>query len=464
MSPRMLESSAVRSLRDRVRGDVLLPADAGYDDARTAWNGRFAANPLALVRCAGAQDVAAAVTFAAEHDLPVSVRSGGHSYAGLSVSDGALALDLSGMRDVRVDAERGTARVDPGATWADVDRATQAHGLATTGATVSSVGVAGYTLGGGTGYLARRHGLGLDNLLAAEVVTADGQVRGASAHENADLFWALRGGSGNFGVVTSLELSLHPVGPEVVTAQAFHAIERLREGLHFYREFAAAAADEVTVYAFVLRVPPVAPFPAEQHGKPALALVACHCGGVADGTSALARLTAFGDPFLAGVQAVPYTAAQQAFDAGMPKGLRWYTRAHYLDALGDDALETFARHAASLEGAYSMAYLEPLGAAIGRIAPEATAFPHRGAAYGLHVLAGWSEAEADDAPMRWARSFHDAMAAHATGGVYVNLLGEDEADRVPAAWGTNYERLRRIKAKYDPENRFRFNQNIPPHE
>lgn len=457
-----LSDSTVRFLRERVQGRLILPADAGYDEARAAWNGRFDARPAVVVRCQSSGDVVAAVDVARAHGLPLSVRGGGHSYAGLAVGDGALAIDLSAMNAVIVNAERRTAIVGPGATWADVDSAAQAHGLATTGATVSSVGVAGFVLGGGSGYHARKYGLGLDNLLSAEVVTADGRVLHASAAEHDDLFWALRGGSGNFGVVTSLELRLHPLGPAVVTAQAFHPIEHARDALRFYRAFTDAAPDDVTAYAFALRVPPVEPFPAGQHGNPALALVACHCGGGDDGTTSLQPLAEHGDPFLAAVQSVPYTVAQQAFDAGAPKGLRWYTRAHYLNALSDDAIDTFAHHAESLAGPYTMAYFEPLGGAIGRVAPDATAFPHRDAAYGLHILPGWSDAADDDALMGWARAFHDAMAPHANGGVYVNLLGRDERDRVPAAYGTNYDRLSTLKAKYDPENLFRVNHNILP--
>jgi FAD/FMN-containing dehydrogenase len=457
-----LNPDSVRSLRDRLTGDLLLPNDPGYDAARTTWNARFDPRPAAVARCRAAPDVAAAVGFALEHGLPVSVRGGGHSYAGLAVGDGALALDLSLMNAVTVDAERRIATVGPGARWGDVDRATQSHGLATTGATVSTVGVAGYALGGGTGYLARRHGLGLDNILAVEVVTADGRVLRASEGENRDLFWALRGGSGNFGVVTSLEFRLHPVGPDVVTAQTFHPIEDARHVLRFYREYTATAHEEVTVYAFALRVPPVEPFPAEQHGRPTLALVACHIGDIGEGTRALESLVSFGSPFVAAVQTVPYAAAQQAFDAGMPAGLRWYSRAHYLDALTDGAIETFAEHAEGLEGPFTMAYFEPLGGAIGRVAPDATAFPHREANYGLHILSGWSEAANDDALMGWTRAFHDSMAPHANGGVYVNLLGRDEPERVQAAYGANHERLVRLKEQYDPKNVFRVNHNIAP--
>lgn len=457
-----LQPLAGQLLRGELEGEVILPGEQGYDEARAVWNGRFDPKPAVVIRCRGTGDVQTALRFAREHDLQVSVRGGGHSYAGLSIVDGSLAIDLSPMNAVRINPELRTATVRPGATWREFDSAAQAFDLATTGATVSSVGVAGFTLGGGTGYLARKHGLGLDNLISAEVVTADSRVLRASEDENEDLFWALRGGGGNFGVVTSFEFRLHPIGPEVMTAQAFHPIEDAVDVLRFYRELTANAPDELAVFAFALRVPPVDPFPEARHGSPALALIACHCGDVRTGEAELETLAAFGEPFLAAVQTTSYVAAQQAFDAGMPKGLRWYSRAHYLDVLSDEAIDTFARQAASLQGPFTIAYLEPLGGAVQRVDPGATAFPARDAAFGLHILPGWTDATDDEPLMRWAREFHREMAPHSTGGVYVNLLGEDEADRIPAAYGENHARLERLKSKWDPENRFRGNQNIAP--
>ena len=448
--------------RNLVRGPVLLPGDAEYDEGRRLWNGRFDPRPAAIVRCADAADVAAVLRHARQHAMPVSVRGGGHSYAGHSMADGALAIHLGDMRSVRVDAERRQATVGPGATWGDVDAATQQHGLATTGGTVSTVGVAGYTLGGGTGWLARKYGLGLDNLLSAEVVTADGRVLRASAEEHADLFWAIRGGGGNFGIVTSLEFRLHPVGPEVVMAQAFHPIERAAEALRFYRDFAERVPDEVAVYAFVLRVPPVDPFPSNMHGAPALAMIACHSGDLDAGETALSPVTGFGEPFLAGVQRLPYVALQQAFDAGMPKGLRWYSRAHYLDALPDEAVDTMVRFTAALPGPFTMAYLEREGGAIGRVDPAATAFPHRGARYGLYIFPGWSDPADDAALVQWAREFHAAMTPYASGGVYVNMMDRDETERLPRAYGSNLTRLAELKRVWDPENVFRMNHNIAP--
>lgn len=449
-------------LRGTLRGVLIQPDDPAFDVARRLWNGRFEPRPLGIVRCETAADVAATIATARERGLPLGVKGGGHSYAGLSLQDGGLAVDLSPMRSVDVDAAARRVTVGGGATWAEVDAATQAHGLATPGATVSTVGVGGYLLGGGTGYLSRRFGMAVDNLIAAEVVTADGRTVRASDDENPDLFWALRGGGGNFGVATRFELRLHEVGPEVITVQAFHLMDGARDVLRFYRDFMDVAPDELNAYAFVLRTPPVAPFPEETRGRPAVALVGCWCGDPAAGEVALQPLADFGSPFLAGVQRTSYVAAQQAFDAGMPKGLRWYSRAHYLDALSDEAIDVMLRFTNELPGPFTMAYLERGGGAIGRVDPGATAFPHRRAPYDVHIFPGWSDPSEDAAMMQWARDFHDAMAVHSTGGVYVNLLGRDEAERVPAAYGPNYARLVTVKKEWDPDNVFTGNHNIRP--
>lgn len=459
-----ITSAAVQALQSALAGEVLLSGAGGYDQARAVWNARFDPHPAVMVRCGRVADVVACIEFARQHGLPVSVRGGGHSYAGLSVGDGALALDLSPISSVTVDMERRLATVGPGATWADFDRAAQAHGMATTGATVSGVGVAGYTLGGGTGYLARKLGLGLDNLVAAEVVVADGRVLRVNQEQHGDLFWAIRGGSGNFGVVTSLEFRLHPIGPQVVMAQAFHPMSRARDVLRFYRTLMQQAPDEMTVYAFALRVPPVEPFAEASRGQPALALIGCHCGELEVGEAALQPLIDFGEPLLANVQRLPYASAQQAFDAGMPSGQRWCSRAHYLEGLSDAAIETMVEHVEALPGPFTLAYLEPLGGAIGRIDPAATSFPHRAATHSLHILTGWLDPSEDEEMVSWADGFRDAMAPHATGGVYVNLLGRDEEARVPDAYGANLERLRVLKKRWDPENRFRINHNIRPTE
>lgn len=444
-----------------IRGKAVKPGDPGYDDARRIWNARFDRRPGVIIRCGCTADVAATVRFAREHDLALAVKGGGHAFAAHTVGDGGLLIDLSPMKDIEVDAGTKTARVGPGVTWGELDHATQQHGLATVGGTVSSVGVAGFTLGGGSGYLSRKYGMAVDNLLSAEVVTADGGLVHASAEEHADLFWALRGGGGNFGIVTSFEFRLHEVGPQVLAGQIVHPFQDAAAVLRRYRDFMNTAPDEVQCYAFLLRVPPVEGFPKAFHGELAIDLVVFHAD--AEGGDDLAPLLAFGKPILAAVGPQPYTAAQQAFDAGLPKGQRYESRAHYLAGLPDTAIETFLSAVGALPGTFTVAYFGAEGGAISRIPGDATAFPHRDAAYSIHVMAGWSEPEQDAAVTAWTRQLHEAMSPHATGGVYVNLLGTDEGWRIPSAYGENFGRLLRLKSQWDPDNLFRHNHNLRPH-
>lgn len=452
----------VERLAETVSGAVLEPGDDGYEEARRVWNGRFDRRPAVIVRCAGADDVAAAIEFARARGLSLAVKGGGHDYAGNSACEDGLLVDLSPMQEVRIDAGARRAFVEPGVTWRAFDGEAQASGLATTGGACSTAGVAGVALGGGSGHLVRRFGLTLDNLLAAEVVTADGRRVRADEEENPDLFWGLRGGGGNFGVVTRFEFRLHEVGPQVLAGQIVLPLEAAADALRAYRGVMADAPDELQCYAFLLRVPPLEAFPEEQHGKVALDLIPCWSGPLEEGEAALRPLRELGDPILDAVEPLPYAVLQKSFDDGLPKGQRYYSRAHYLDALPDAAIDTLVAHAGGLRGAFSTAYLEPMGGAVGRVDPGATAFPHRGAAYGFHLLAGWTEPGEDAGHMAWAREFHEAMAPHAAGGVYVNLLGDDEQERVAAAYGDNFGRLAELKRAWDPENVFRGNHNIEP--
>lgn len=451
------------ALRSAVRDGVLLPGEAGYDDARHTWNGRFEGRPDVIVRCGGVDDVVAAVDFAREHGLAVGIKGGGHDYAGKTAIRGGLLIDLSPMRRVEVDPEARVARVQGGALWGDLDAAAQEHGLATTGPTVSTVGVAGAALGGGSGWLLRKHGLTLDNLVSAELVTAAGESVRASGDENPELFWALRGGSSNFGVVTSLELRLHPLGPDVLTGQIFHRLDDAGAVLRAYRDLMADAPDPVMVYPFLLRVPPLEGFLEAHHGEVVLDLVVAYAGPVDEAGPALRPFRELGDPLIDTTEPVPYTALQTSFDAGLPPGQRYLSKAHYLDELDDDAIDVIVAGAAELRGGFSMVYLEPLGGAAGRVAADATAFPHRDAPFGFHVLAGWTSPDDDAEVMGWARGLHRAVAPYTTGGVYVNLLSGEE-DRVRAAYGPNWGRLARVKAEWDPDNRFRLNHNVPPSE
>jgi FAD/FMN-containing dehydrogenase len=433
-----------------------------YDAARRVWNARIDRRPAAIVRCASAGDVAAALEFVREAGLPVAIRGGGHDYAGHSTCDGGIVIDLSPMQRIEIDPPARRVRVGAGTKWGQVYEAAQVHGLAPIGGTVSTVGVAGFTLGGGMGNLSRRFGLGVDNLLSAEVVTVTGDIVRASETENPDLFWALRGGGGNFGVVTEFELRVHDVGRELLVGQVFYPFSESEKVLRAYREFALDAPDEMVCYAFILNVPPVPEFPEEHHGEVAIALVFVHCGEPNEGLELVAPLRQLARPILdvAGTQS--FLAAHQMFDAGMPGGLRWYSRSSNLNALTDEAISTLCERTGQLPAPYTMAYLSPMGGAISRVEPEATAFPQRDPVHCFHVLAGWSDPADDEASIRWTQELHEAMARHATPGVYVNLLSEDEVDRVAEAYSDNFARLAAVKSRWDPDNLLSSNNNIPP--
>ncbi|MDX1493445.1 MAG: FAD-binding oxidoreductase [Longimicrobiales bacterium] len=449
-------------LEGELDGDLLEPGDAGFDEARAVWNARFQPKPELIARCASSEDVSRAVRFARDEGLTLSVKGGGHSYAGNTVADEGLLVDLAPLSSVEVDPEARIVTVGAGARWGAVDAATQEHGLATPGGTVSTVGVAGFTLGGGGGWLTRKHGLAADNLRGAEVVTAEGDIVRASQDENADLFWALRGGSGNFGVVTSFELQLHPVGPELMTSQIFFPVERAPELLRFYRDFFRDAPDEVMCYPFFIRIPPLDVFPELFHGKVALDFVLAYLGPVEEADEHLAPFRELRDPFLDLTMPQSYLALQQSFDAGMASGNRWYSRALQFDELSDAAIDTLVQGLDPFPGAFTAVYLAPYSGAPARKAPDATAFPHRSSAHELHIFPGWAD-ESDDADvMAWADAFYEAMAPHGNQRVYVNLLGDGEVERTSEAYAQNLERLRALKAKWDPRNLFRTNHNIEP--
>jgi FAD/FMN-containing dehydrogenase len=447
-------------LAGTMTGPVLGPDGEGYGEAvGEVHNARFVDRPEVAAVCEGSDDVAAAVRHAREDGLALTVRGGGHSYAGNSAADGGLLVDLSRMDDIAVDPDARTVTVGPGAQWAQIDAATQAHGLATTGATTSPVGVAGYTLGGGTGNLSRALGLACDNLLSAEVVTADGERHRASEDENAELFWALRGAGHNFGVVTSFELALHEVGPEVLSGQIIYPFDDAADLLRTYRDVMTDAPDELQVYAFMFKIPPVEPFPEVWHGEPALDLVVFHADPEA--LDAVQPLRDLGDTILDAVAPTRYTVAQQTFDANLPAGQRYYSRAHDLAEIGDDAIATVVEHVPSMEGAFTASYFEPLGGAIGRVDPDETAIGRRREARcSFHTLGGWADGDGEGVK-RWVRGLHDALAPHATGSVYVNLLGEDEEERLRDAY-SDYDRLAELKARWDPDNVFAANHNIEP--
>lgn len=458
-----MAASLAQSLKEAgsFRGSVLGPSDVGYDDARHVWNATIDRRPGAIVRCRGTADVIHAVNHARERDLLLAVRGGGHSFAGKSMCDGGLTIDLSEMRGVRVSPQERLVRVQGGATWADVDHETQAFGLATTGGLISHTGVGGLTLGGGIGWLTRKHGLAIDNLVSADVVTAAGELVRASETENLDLFWGIRGGGGNFGVVTSFEFQLHPVGPEVLGGFIIHPFDAAEEGLRFYREFTADAPDEVACYAILGRIPPGPPFAEEQQGRTGLFLVACYVGPVDEGEKALAPLRGFGEPLLDAIQPMPYVALQKAFDEAQKPGNRWYGKSGFWDELPDAGIRTLIEGVDPLSGPMTMVFFERMGGAAGRVPVEATAFPHRNAPYNFGITAGWIDAAEDEEHMTWARELHGTLASY-DAGVYVNYADEDESERTGAAFGPNFDRLVEVKNTWDPDNLFRMNMNVAP--
>jgi FAD/FMN-containing dehydrogenase len=458
----MLDSAALEDLTAAFGGELIRPGDASYESARRVWNGMIDRRPELIARCTGVADVKAADSFAREQGLLTAVRGGGHNVAGNAVCDDGIVIDLSPMKGVHVDPVARTARAQPGVTWGEFDRETQVFALATTGGLVSTTGIAGLTLGGGIGWLARKHGTSCDNLLSADVVTADGRLLTGSATENADLFWGLRGGGGNFGVVTSFEYRLHPVGPAVLAGPVFHAGENAGEVLRFFRDYVGTAPDELTVVASFMRAAPAPFLPPEAHGTLVVALAVCYAADLEAGERVLRPLRAFGNPLADLIQPMPYTSLQSMMDEGYPPGLQNYWKSSYVDELSDDAIDTVLEHARRMTSPRSGFYFEHLGGAIAR-PPEQTAFGHRDPTFDLAILSLWDDPGESDEHIAWTRDFWEAMQPYATQGVYVNNLGNEGEERVRAAYAPpTYERLVQLKEKYDPENFWRLNQNIAP--
>ena len=449
-----MNRAAVEKLKPELRGELLLPTDEGYDSARKVFNAMIDKRPAAIARCARAADVISAVNFARAHDLLVSVRGGGHNIAGNAVCDGGLMIDLSRMKGIGVDPSQRTARAEPGLTLGEFDRETQAFGLATTLGIFSTTGIAGLTLGGGLGWLMGKYGLACDNLLSADVVTADGCLVTASATENEDLFWGLRGGGGNFGVVTSFEYRLHPAGP-VLAGPVFYPTSSAKEVMRFYREYARANPDDlradVGLADFGLLTGPVA-----------VAIGLCYCGPLEEGKRLVEPVRKFAAPLADLIQPMGYCEVQSMLDPLMPPGLHNYWKSNFIADLPDAAIETLVHFFETRPSASSFLWLERMHGAASRVHPTTTAFGHREAQYALLIIAMWSDAADTERHIRWVRECWEAMQSFTTGRVYVNYLGEEGEERVRAAYGANYERLVALKNKYDPTNFFRLNQNIKP--
>lgn len=448
-----ISDAQIDGLRQRLHGNLVLPTDPDYDETRRVWNAIVDKRPALIVRCAGVADVIDTVRFAREFDLLVSVRCGGHNIAGKSVCDNGLMIDLSLMRSVHVDPVRQTARVEGGATLGRLDRETQAFGLATTSGVVTHTGVGGLTLGGGVGRLARKYGLACDNLISVDVVTADGQFLTASPSTYEDLFWGLRGGGGNFGIATSFEYRLHAIGREVLCGAVTYPIEKAKEALQFFREYALNAPDEVTAAAAFLTA---------DDGAPVLSLSACHIAPLERAESVLEPLVNFGSPMSAGIKTVAYTMIQAEADEIFPYGQNYYWKTHFMRDLADDAIDTLVSRFAVVPGPRSLLAFQQYGGAVGRIAPTETAFSHRDAQFDFLPVAIWREPSEANAHIEWARETWKAMEPFSTGGEYINNLGDVSEERVRAAFGRNYDRLVALKDKYDPTNFFHLNANIKP--
>lgn len=448
----MFNEADIQGLKTRLRGELIRRGDPRYESARKVFNGMVDKRPALIVRCAGVADIMAAVNFAREAHLLTAVRGGGHGVVGNAVCDDGLVIDLSAMRSVYVDPENQMARAEAGATWGDFDHETQIFGLATTGGIVSTTGIAGLTLGGGIGYLNRKYGLACDNLLSADVVTADGRLLRASVEDHEDLFWGLRGGGGNFGVVTSFHYRLHRVGP-VLGGEIIYPLDQAKKVLRFYRDWSTAAPDEVRADATLLSGPQ----------GPALAVIVCYCGPLEEGEKVLRPLRSCGSPIVDTVAPVPYATVQNLLTEVFQPGLLHYWKSGFVRALSDEAIEAIVDFfTGAVPGFFAAIAIEHLGGAVGRVPPQDTAFGHRDAQHSLLVVRMWQDPAQSEVNIDWARRCYQIAEPFLKGGVYVNYLGDEGESRVMAAYGANYERLAAIKKKYDPANFFCLNQNIKP--
>lgn len=457
----MLTTASIQTLQSRLHGALIRPEDAAYDSARAVYNGLIERHPRLIVRCADAADVCAAVDFARRHALPLAVRGGGHSGAGLGVCDDGLVIDLARLRTIQIDPQTRSVRVGGGCSWGELDRASHAHGLATPGAIVASTGVGGLTLGGGVGHLTRKYGLSSDNLLAVEMVLADGRRVRAGAAEHPELFWAVRGGGGNFGVVTTFVFRLHPL-TTVVAGPTLWPIGQAAEVLRWYRSFITSAPQELNGLFVFLRVPSAAPFPAALHRRTVCGVIWCYCGPSQRAEALLAPVRRFARPLLHAVRTMPYPALQSAFDSLYRPGLQWYWQGDFIRELSDAAIALHVENAARLPTPLSSVHLYPLDGAVHSIGAEASAFGWRDVNWAVAIVGVDPEPASRPLLSRWVRSYWQALRPCSAGGAYVNFMMDEGRQRVMASYRDNYPRLAAIKRRYDPGNLFRVNQNIPP--
>jgi FAD/FMN-containing dehydrogenase len=455
-------TETAEKLKSKVKGRIVLRGDPGYDEVRKIWNAMIDRRPAIIVRCADADDVSHAIAFARRNGHEISIRGAGHNIAGNAVCEGGMMIDFSSMTNVRVDAAKRHAYVEPGTTLADFDEAVQKHGLATPVGINSTTGISGLTLGGGFGWLTRKYGMTIDNLVSADVITADGKKIRASENENGDMFWAIRGGGGNFGVVTMYEFKLHPVGPEILAGLLVFPFEQAKQVLRQYREFVESAPEELSVWVVLRQAPPLPFLPEDVHGKEVVVLAIFYGGDITEGKKLIEPLRRFGNPHGEHIGAQPYTAWQKAFDPLLTPGARNYWKSHNFTDLSDGALNLMIDFAGKLPTPQCEIFVGLIAGAANRVAADATAYAHRDAKFVLNVHGRWNEAAEDERCIAWARTFFGATAPYASAGAYVNFMTEDESDRVAAAYGGNYARLMQIKKQYDPENVFHLNQNIKP--
>jgi len=452
----------IKELQSALKGSLLQPGDKGYDESRAVWNAMIDRKPALIIRCAGANDVSLAVMFAKKRELLTAIKGCGHNIAGNAVCDAGLLIDLSGMRSVKIDQQARVAHVQAGATLADFDREAQAFGLATPLGINSTTGVAGLTLGGGFGWLSRKYGMTVDNLIGADVVTANAMLVHASDTENSDLFWAIRGGGGNFGVVTQFHFRLHQVGPQVLSGLAVYPLAEAASALRKYRDFAARLGDDTAVWTVLRKAPPLPFLPTDVHGKEIVVFAICHAGDPEEGKRTIEPVRHFGTLLGEFIGVQPFTAWQTTFDPLLAPGARNYWKSHNFRQLKDEVIDIAVKYASNLPSPQCEIFYGLLGGAAGRKAVDEMAYSHRDADFVLNVHARWENASDDNKCISWARALFKESAPYATGGVYVNFMTEEETDRVKAAYGPNYERLVALKKKYDPKNLFRMNQNIRP--
>jgi FAD/FMN-containing dehydrogenase len=457
-----LSKERTDSLKSKVKGQIVLPSDSSYDEVRQIWNAMIDRRPALIVRCAEADDVSHAIAFARENGLEISIRGAGHNIAGNALCDNGVMIDFSTMRNVRVDAQKKRAYVEPGATLADFDEAAQSHGLATPVGINSTTGIAGLTLGGGFGWLTRKYGMTVDNLISVEVVTADGKRIRASENENTDLFWAIRGGGGNFAVVTQFEFKLHEVGPEILGGLIVFPFDQAKQVLTQYREFVESAPEELNVWAGLRKAPPMPFLPRDVHGKEVVLLGIFYIGDAAKGRKLIEPLLSFGAPHGEHIGTQPYTQWQKAFDPLLAPGARNYWKSHNFTELSDGALDSMIEFAGKLPSPQCEILIGLIAGAANRVPANAMGYRHRDAKFVLNVHGRWDERKDDERCIAWARAFFQSSAPYASEGAYVNFMTEEESDRVAAAYGANYDRLARIKKEYDPDNLFHLNQNIKP--